>query len=105
MIEWFKMNFDPFDLFMLSAVIVYRKGIYTAIAGENGVLQINEIAQALLLVVFYISVRAERLRTHEYQVFPEFYWAGLFAAIVAIAGIKGKIFHKYKPEEKEKPTN
>jgi hypothetical protein len=100
MLEWLQSNLDPFDLFMLAAIIVYRKGIYVAIAGGNGRLQMTELAQSLLLVVFYISVRAERLRSHEYAIFPEAYWVMLFTAITVIAGIKEKVFHKLLHKEK-----
>lgn len=100
--EWLKSSVDLFDLFFLLCIIIYRKGIFTAIAGGNGKLQMTELAQALILCLFYISVRAERLRPHEYAVFPESYWVSLFAAVVVIAGIKEKVFHRVQKTEDKK---
>ncbi len=103
MIEWIVGNVDMFDLFFLVCVVIYRRGIFTAIAGGNGKLQMTEMAQALILSLFYISVRAERLRVHEYAVFPESYWISLFAAVVVIAGIKEKVFHQFTHKKDETP--
>ena len=83
-----------FDLFVLIGVMFYRKELYTAIAGGNGQLQMDEIAKALILVVFYISARAERFREHEYQIYPEWYWVSLLGTVAIIAGIKAGTFKK-----------
>lgn len=103
-IIWLKNGIDPFDLFLLMCIIVYRKGIYSAIVGKDGSLQMTDIAQSLILVVFYISNRAERLRGHEYQVFNDLYWASLFTAVVVIAGIKEKVFHNLLNKGMHKTT-
>lgn len=102
-VDWFITNIDLFDLFFLICIIIYRRGIFTAIAGGNGKLQMTELAQAIILCLFYISVRAERLRPHEYSIFPDTYWISLFAAVTVIAGIKEKVFHKSQPKEDLKP--
>lgn len=96
---------NGFDILLLVVLIIYRqKLVFDPLKGGNGVVQMDEAGKALILLVFYRSANAERLRDTEYNVFPDAYWYALLGAVILIAGLKqGRdLFNKSKEKEKEK---
>ena len=95
-----------FDIFLIIMFSVYRKPLlFVPLAGGNGVIQMDELSKGIILVVFYLSARAESFRTTEYHVFSDAYWYALLGCVALIAGIKSGVFHKmaggFKKEEKK----
>lgn len=95
---------DRWDIFVMLGLIIFRKRILSALAGGNGVIQMDEIAKGLILLVFYLSFEAEAKRTDlTHTVFPENYWWAMTLGVAAIAGIKAWIEHdKLKKEHDSK---
>jgi hypothetical protein len=76
------------DLLLIGLSLIYRREIFQALKGGNGVLQIDELAKGLIMLVFYLSFEAEVNRKTEVNVFPEEYWFALLFSVATIAGIK-----------------
>lgn len=84
-----------FDIFVITMFVIYRqKLLFVPLAGGNGVVQMDELGKGIILVVFYLSARAEAFRIHEYHVFSDAYWYALLGTVALISGIKSGIFHK-----------
>ena len=94
-----------FDLFMIMMFTIYRERLlFKPLAGGNGVVQMDELAKGIILVVFYLSARAEAFRAHEYHIFTDAYWYALLGCVAIIAGIKSAAFARItQGKEKESP--
>lgn len=80
---------NGFDILLLIVLIIYRQQlVFNPLKGGNGIVQMDEAGKALILLVFYRSANAERLRQTEYNVFPDAYWYALLGAVILIAGLK-----------------
>lgn len=80
-------------LILIAAIIKYGRKIYqdlifTPLAGGNGKVQMDEVAKAIILIVFVLSAYKEANRTTEHQVFTDTYFAALLLTVCAIAAIK-----------------
>jgi hypothetical protein len=83
------------DFICIIVFLVYRERlIFTPLAGGNGVVQMDELSKGVIILVFYLSARAEAFRTTEYHVFSDAYWYALLGCVALIAGIKAGVFHK-----------
>lgn len=94
------------DLLLIIGSVIYRRGIYTALAGGNGNLQTDELAKGIILLVFYLSFRSESTRSDmAHYLFPDSYWFAILGCVALIAGIKSGAFSKvmgsHKKEEKK----
>lgn len=85
---------------------IHQEYIFNPLAGGNGKIQINEIAQGSIVALFIYSVHKEATRDHEWAIFAEAYWWSLMFGIFSVAGLKhikhwtgGKQDH-HKPEKK-----
>lgn len=90
-------DFIPYTLdfvFIIIFVIWRERLVFTPLAGGNGVVQMDELSKGVIMVVFYLSSRAEAFRAHEYHVFSDAYWYALLGCVALIAGIKSGVFHK-----------
>ena len=72
---------------------LYETFIFKPLAGGNGVVQMDEIAKAILLVM--ICRASFREGESPDQIYPDIYWICIFAAVCAIAAIK-PAFSKFK---------
>lgn len=87
---------------MIKAIkYVYHTFIFKPLAGGNGVIQMDEMTKAVLVVMICRAAYKEGLSTD--QVYPDVFWICIFGAVCAIAAIKpafGKkeIKHEDKPE-------
>lgn len=93
------------DFICIIVFLVYRERlVFTPLAGGNGVVQMDELSKGVIMLVFYLSARAEAFRTTEYHVFSDAYWYALLGCVALIAGIKSGVFHKLTggtPKQKE----
>lgn len=81
---------ERWDLFLLSAIARYHKDIAKMVMGGNGHLQVNEAASTLIMLVFYLSFKAEVNRNDlSHSVFSDTYWFATLGSIALLAGIKG----------------
>ena len=89
------------DIFLFITMLIYRKELYTALAGGNGHIQMDEIGKGLILIIFYLSFNAERERADlSRNVFPESYWFAIIGGVFLIAGLKGASdYFKHKKKE------
>ena len=89
------------DIFLFIATMIYRKELFSALAGGNGKLQMDEIGKGLILLIFYLSFNAERERLDlASNVFPESYWFAIIGGVFLIAGLKGASdYFKHKKKE------
>jgi hypothetical protein len=65
---------------------LYTTFIFKPLAGGNGVIQMDEMAKAVLLIMIVRSSLKEEKAIG--QVFPDVYWICIFGAVCAIAAIK-----------------
>jgi len=77
----------------LLIVILYGKRLYndlifTPLAGGNGKVQMDEMAKAIILIVFIYCVRTDATRATEYHVFSDTFYFALLLSVCAIASIK-----------------
>lgn len=97
----------PYTLDFICIVVffIYRERlIFTPLAGGNGVVQMDELSKGVIMIVFYLSARAEAFRTHEYHIFSDAYWYALLGCVSLISGIKSGVFHKLMNGKKEPPS-
>ena len=81
---------NRWDIFLFIGMIIYRRELYKALAGGNGLLQTDEIGKGLILLIFYLSFNAERERSNLTEhVFHESYWFAIIGGVFLIAGLKG----------------
>lgn len=94
---------DIFDIILLTILIIYReKLIFKPLAGGNGVVQMDELSRGIILLVFYVSARAEMKRVHEWSTFSDAYWYALIGGVFLIAGLKDGLSLLTKKKEDEK---
>lgn len=99
-VQWFLENY--LQLALIVFLLRYRQElIFTPLAGGNGKVQMNELAQFLILVVFIVSVYIEATRTSEAHIFSDEYFFALLMAVCAIAGIKHYFNKNEKHDENE----
>ena len=67
---------------------IYQDLIFTPLAGGNGKVQMDEVAKAIILIVFIYCVRTDATRTTEYHVFSDTFYFALLLSVCAIASIK-----------------
>lgn len=105
---------NVWTLLLIAAIIRYGRKIYldlifTPLAGGNGKVQMDELAKAIILLVFVLSAYKEANRDTEYHVFTETYFAALLLTVCAIASIKPLFSHltmfKGDKKEDEKPKD
>lgn len=65
---------------------IYKTFFFDPLAGGNGKIQMNELGQAILLVM--IVKASIREGSNPGQDYPDVYWICLFGCIAAIAAIK-----------------
>jgi hypothetical protein len=75
---------------------IYKTFFFDPLAGGNGVVQMDELAKAILLVMICRASWKEGLSPE--QVYPDVYWISIFAAVCAIAGFK-QMFAKPAPPQ------
>lgn len=90
MIVWTWLTEHFYECLILAVLAWYHRTlIMVPIRGGNGVVQMAELAQAIILTVFIFSVKAEIEREHEWSVFESAYWYALLGTVIMIAGFKG----------------
>lgn len=95
-----------FDAFLALMFFIYRKELlFVPLAGGNGVVQMDELAKGIILVVFYLSARAEAFREHDWHIFSDAYWYALLGCVALIAGIKAGAFNKILGKKEEDKTH
>jgi hypothetical protein len=65
---------------------VYHTFIFKPLAGGNGVIQMDEMTKAVLVVM--ICRASFREGSSAEQIYPDIYWIMIFASVCAIAAIK-----------------
>jgi hypothetical protein len=75
---------------------IYCTFIFKPLAGGNGVIQMDELVKAVL-VIQLISASVKEGRGVE-QLYPDIFWIMSFAGVFAIAAIK-PVFSKYGPQK------
>lgn len=65
---------------------VYHTFIFKPLAGGNGVIQMDEMTKAVM-VIMICSASIKEGRSPE-QIYPDIYWIMIFASVCAIAAIK-----------------
>lgn len=94
-----------FDIFVIGMFTIYRdKLLFTPLAGGNGIVQMDELSKGIIMVVFYLSARAEAFRVTEYHIFSDAYWYALLGCVALIAGIKSGVFTKFTKGHEPKET-
>lgn len=74
---------------------LFHNLVFVPLAGGNGKVQMDEMAKAIICVIFILSALWEGTRQHEWHIFSDAYWFALLGTICLIAGIKeGKHFFK-----------
>jgi hypothetical protein len=79
---------------------LYTTFIFKPLAGGNGVIQMDEMAKAVLIVM--ICIASHREGKTPQQMYPDIYWISIFGAFCAIAAIK-PVFGKKDLTKTENP--
>lgn len=65
---------------------IYTTFIFKPLAGGNGVIQMDELTKAVLVIMICRASYKEGSSTEQF--YPDVYWICIFAAVCAIAAIK-----------------
>lgn len=87
-LTWLNQHFYEV-LILLYLAWNHRAVVLTPLKGGNGIVQMAELGQMIILIMTALSAKAEAERDHEWQVYPDSYWYALLGAVILIAGLKG----------------
>jgi uncharacterized membrane protein SirB2 len=79
------------QVLLLLLVLKEVGAIIKAIKGNNGVWQIDEVSKIFIYILLYRMVEADRVRTHEWMIFPLSLYILLIFAVLTMAKLESVI--------------